>query len=117
LFHDRDPLFKAEFLETLGTGGVKSVKLAPRSPNLNAPAGHFVRTIKESSLERMILFVEGSLRTALHEFVAHCQRKRNHIGLGNRLTIEQALGVGDSGTIQFRQRLGGMLNYYYREVE
>jgi len=30
-----------------------------------------VRSIKESSLERMILFGEGSLRKAVHEFVAH----------------------------------------------
>ena len=62
LIHDRDPLFTAEFLETLGTSGVKSVKLPPRSPNLNAHAERFVRTIKESCLERMILFGEGSLR-------------------------------------------------------
>ena len=36
LIHDRDPLFTAEFLETLEISGVKSVKLPPRSPNLNA---------------------------------------------------------------------------------
>ena len=62
LIHDQDALFTAEFLETLGTSGVKSVKLPPRSPNLNAHAERFVRTIKESCLERMILFGEGSLR-------------------------------------------------------
>src|SRR5205823_5955419 len=55
LIHDRDPLFTAEFLETVETIGVKSVKLPPRSPNLNAHAERFVRTIKESCLERMIL--------------------------------------------------------------
>jgi hypothetical protein len=32
LIHDRDPLFTAEFLEILGAGAVKSVKLPPRSP-------------------------------------------------------------------------------------
>jgi putative transposase len=55
LIHDRDPLYTAEFLETLGSAGVKSVKLPPRSPNLNAHAERFVRTIKESCLDRMIL--------------------------------------------------------------
>ena len=39
---------------------VKSVKLPPRSPNLNAYAERFVRAIKESCLERMILFGEES---------------------------------------------------------
>jgi hypothetical protein len=56
--HDRDPLFTAEFLKMLAAG-VASVKLPPRSPNLNAHAERFVRTIKESFLERMILFGEG----------------------------------------------------------
>jgi hypothetical protein len=37
-------------------------------------------------------------------------------GLGNRLIIEDESGVGSTGAIQFRQRLGGMLNYYDREA-
>ena len=36
LIHDRDPLFTAEFLETIASVGVESVKVTPRSPNLNA---------------------------------------------------------------------------------
>src|SRR5215469_7434844 len=76
LIHDRDPLFTAEFLETVVSSGVKSVKLPPRSPNLNAHAERFVRTIKESCLERMILFGEGSLRRALQEFVRHYHHER-----------------------------------------
>jgi hypothetical protein len=47
LIHDRDPLFKTESLGVLWAKGVKSVKLPPRSPNLNAHAERFVRTIKE----------------------------------------------------------------------
>ena len=43
LIHDRDPLFTAEFLEILKSTGVK---LPPCSPNLNAYAERFVRTIK-----------------------------------------------------------------------
>ena len=116
LIHDRDPLFTAEFLETLGTSGVQSVKLPPRSPNLNAHAERFVRTIKESCLERLILFGEGSLRKAIHEFVEHYHRERNHQGLGNRLIIEAESGTANGGPIQCRQRLGGMLNYYYRQA-
>ena len=65
----------------LEDAGVNSVKLPPRSPNLNAYAERFVRTMKESCLERMILFGETSLRTALHNFVAHYHTERNHQGL------------------------------------
>jgi len=52
LIHDRDPLFTAEFLSVLAGVGVKSVKPPPRAPNLNAHAERFVRSIKESSLQR-----------------------------------------------------------------
>jgi len=45
-------LFTAEFLEILEATGVRSVKLPPRSPNLNAHAERFVRTTKESCLEQ-----------------------------------------------------------------
>jgi transposase InsO family protein len=114
LIHDRDPLFTSEFLEMLADFGVKSVKLPPRSPNLNAYAERFVRTIKESCLERMILFGEESLRTANSNFVAHYHTERNHQGLANRLTSPEAGHLGNAGMVQRRQRLGGMLNYYYR---
>ena len=114
LIHDRDPLFTDEFLRTLKDAGVESVKLPPRSPNLNAHAERFVRSIKESCLERLILFGESSLRTAVQNFVTHYHRERNHQGLGNRLIFRDAAAAGTAGVVQRRERLGGMLNYYYR---
>jgi putative transposase len=65
LIHDRDPLFTAEFLNMITDAGVETVKLPPRSPNLNAHAEGFVRSIKESCLNRIIFFGEESLRTAI----------------------------------------------------
>jgi hypothetical protein len=64
----------------------------------------------------MILFGESSLRKAIHEFVGHYHRERNHQGLGNRLIIEVESGTADGGPIHCRQRLGGMLNCYYRQA-
>src|SRR5258706_6196557 len=113
LIHDRDPLFTTEFLCKLADIGVKSVKLPPRSPNLNAHAERFVRSIKESCLERLILFGEGSLRKGIQEFVAHYHGERNHQGLGNQLIMPAGSLTGNSGAIQRSDRLGGMLNYYY----
>ena len=95
LIHDRDPLFTADFLSMLADAGVKSVKLPPRSPNLNAYAERFVRSIKESCLERMILFAEESLRKGIHEFVLHYHGERNHQGLGNRLIVPEQSATGD----------------------
>ena len=114
LIHDRDPLFTADFMKMIADAGVESVKLPPRSPNLNAYPERFVRSIKQSCLERMILFSEESLRTAIQNFVAHYHSERNHQGLANQLISPDAGHLGSAGEVQRRQRLGGMLNYYYR---
>ena len=61
------------------------MKLPPPSPNLNSYAERFVRTMKESCLDRLILFGEAGLRKAIREFVTHYHLERNHQGLRNRL--------------------------------
>ena len=116
LIHDCDPLFTAEFLNMIADAGVYSVKLPARSPNLNADAERFVRSIKECCLERMILFGEESLRTAIHNFAAHYHTERNHQGLANKIIGPQAHHFGRDGDVQRHQRWGGMLDYYYREA-
>lgn len=114
LIHDRDPLFTTEFLGLLAGVGVESVKLPPRSPNLNAHAERFVRSIKESCLDCLILFGEQSLRTAIQNFLVHYHAERHHQGLANQLIRPEPGHVGNTGAIQRRERLGGLLNYYYR---
>ena len=114
LIHDRDPLFTVAFRETPGAAGVEVVRLLPRSPNLNAYAERFVRTIKESCLDRMILVGEGSLRRAVGEFIEHYHRERNHQGLGNQLIVPVAAQTIGNGRVLSRERLGGVLKYYHR---
>ena len=87
-----------------------------RAPHLNAYAERFVRTIKESCLERMILFGEESLRRAIREFVTHYHLERNHQGLDNQLIFPENTDADPSVPIECRQRLCGMLNYYYRQA-
>jgi hypothetical protein len=114
LIHDRDPLFTTEFHDLLKSIGVTAVMLPSQSPNLNAYAERFVRSIKESCLDRLVLFRESSLRSAAREFVAHYHTERNHQGLQNRLMHPNLEDCEVSGSIKRRQRIGGMLNYYYR---
>ena len=114
LIHDRDPLYTHEFLSMLADAGIESVKLPPRSPNLNAYAERFVRSIKEECLEQMILFGEDALRNSIREFLDHFHQERNHQGLGNRLIIPINATVNSKGRIERRKRLGGLMNYYYR---
>jgi len=64
----------------------------------------------------MIFFGEDSLRKAIREFVEHYHAERNHQGLGNRLILPLKTPAKTIGAVQSRERLGGMLNYYYREA-
>ena len=81
----------------LKESGVASVKLPARRPNLNAYSERFVRTIKESCLERLILFGEGSIRRAVSEFIVHYDRERNHQGLDNHLICPDPKLVREGG--------------------
>lgn len=62
------------------------------------------------------LFGEHSLRKSVQEFTVHYHKERHHQGLGNRLIMPDSAHMGTTGQIRRRERLGGMLNYYYREA-
>ena len=116
LMHARDPRFSHNVRDTLVAGGVAPVRLPARSPNLNAFAERFVRTIKASCLDRLVLIGEGSLRRAGREFVEPYHHERHHQGLGTRLILPPAPPGSRDGPIQCRRRLGGMLKYDYRHA-
>ena len=71
LIHDRDTKFCAVFQQIIDEAGVERVVLPPRSPNLNAYAERWVRSIKEECLARVILFGEAALSRTLHEYVEY----------------------------------------------
>ena len=85
LMHDRDPLDTRVFGEILEGGGVQPIRLPPKSPNLNAYAERFVRSMKEECLSRVVPLGEGHLRLLVGEYVDHYHRERNHQGLDNQL--------------------------------
>ncbi len=113
---DRDATFCESFRTILRDEGIEPIRLPPRSPNLNAYVERFFRSLKSECLERMIFFGENSLRNAVHEYLAHYHQERNHQGLENKV-IDPAEDVGPiAGEIKCRNRLGGMLRYYYRNA-
>jgi transposase InsO family protein len=116
LIHDRSSLFTPEFAIILESAGVESVRLPARSPNLNAFAERYVRTIKEGCLDQMILVGEGALRRAIKEFVIHYHTERNHQSLENKIIRPDFAALPPAGKVHCRMRLGGMLRYYYRQA-
>ena len=117
LIHDRDGKYCPAFQQIIDTAGVTRVPLPPRSPNLNAYAERWVRSVKEECLSRLILFGEASLRYALAQYVTHFHHERNHQGKGNVLLFPTVHQDGEhAGLLQCRERLGGLLRYYTCEA-
>jgi len=115
LIMDRDPVFTIRVREMLKRAGAKPVRLPRRSPNLNAFIERFIRSIKEECLDRVIPLGEGHLRELIREYMAHYHAERPHQGLGGAL-IQPSNDHAADGPLVRRERLGGLLNYYYREA-
>jgi transposase InsO family protein len=113
LIHDRDGKYCPAFQQIIDAAGVTRVPLPPRSPNLNAYAERWVRSVKEECLARLILCGEASLRHALTQYVEHFHHERNHQGKGNVLLVPVISQDPErAGPMQCRERLGGLLKYY-----
>ena len=113
---DRDSKFSPAFRSMLEGEGVNPVVLPPKSPDLNAHLERFFGSLKSECLSRMIFFREKMLRTAIGQFLEHYHVERNHQGLDNQIIDPgDEVGLTDSD-VQCRQRLGGLLRYYYRDA-
>jgi len=116
ILRDRDSKFCTSFRATVSQFGAKPLMLPPSSPNLNAFAARWVRSVKHECLSKLILFGEASLRRALNEYIEHYHSERNHQGKGNLLLFPRApfRFHPSSGKIQCKMRLGGLLKFYSR---
>jgi putative transposase len=118
LIHDRDTKYCQSFRNIIESGDVKTLPLPARSPNLNAFSERWVKSVKDDCLSKLILFGETSLRRALREYLIHYHAERNHQGKDNILlfpTAKKAMNRVD-GSINCKERLGGLLKYYHREA-
>jgi hypothetical protein len=116
LLHDRDTKYTQSFRAIIASGRVEPLVLPARSPNLNAYAERWVRSVKEECLSKVILFGERSLRRVLSEYVEHYHAERNHQGKGNVLLFPLGTDIRRDGPVQCRERLGGLLRYYHRDA-
>jgi putative transposase len=117
LIHDRDSKYCPAFQRLIDEAGITRVPLPPRSPNLNAYAERWVRSVKEECLSRLILFGEAALYHVLREYMAHYHHERNHQGKGNMLLVPAISHAPErAGPVRCRERLGGLLKYYECEA-
>ncbi len=118
LIHDRDTKFTDSFRAIVKSIDVEPLKLPAQSPNLNAYAERWVKSVKDECLSKLILFGEASLRRTLRDYVTHYHGERNHQGKDNVILFPSATKhiAAVTGPVVCRERLGGLLKYYYREA-
>jgi len=114
LIIDRDAIFSPKFKSILQDSDVEILLTAYQAPNMNAHAERFVRSIKSECLDQMIFLGRKSLVRAIAEYAIHYHDERTHQGIGNVL-ISGAVPQID-GNVETKERLGGLLKYYYREA-
>ncbi len=83
----------------------------------NSFAERWVKSVKDECLSKLILFGEKSLRLVLNHYVSHHHHERNHQGKDNLLLFPAAEQASRSERpVQCRERLGGLLKFYYQKA-
>ena len=106
LIMDRDATFSKSFRTYLRREGVKSIRLPPRSPNLNAHLERFFGSLKSECLYKLILFGETATRKAVRVYLEHYHTARNHQGLNNELTVPMNQPPDINAKIETTERVG-----------
>lgn len=105
------------FERALQAHDIKSVRLPPRAPNLNAHVERLIQTVQTECLDGFTVMGTGHLDHLMGEYIRHYNRERPHSSIDFRppagppppLRI-----VHGRGAVRCRTRLGGMLKHYYR---
>ena len=111
---DRGTVFTEQFRRILKWEGVETIRLPPKSPNLNAHIERFMRSLKQECLDQMIFLGQDHLERVTREYLVHYHHERNHQGLSNELI--EPVELPKTGKIHVNQRCGGLLKFYYRQA-
>ena len=114
LIMDRDSTFHATFRGLMEQAGTMPVRIPPNSPNCNAHIERFHGSFKRELADRMMFLGEAHLRRSINEYLEYYHGERNHQGLAGKIIAPRPEIALSEGKICRRERLGGMLNYYYR---
>lgn len=119
LIRDGDKKFTAQFDHILEKDhGIRVIELPRNSPNLNAYAERWVRSIKYECLNHMLCFGIEHLQYLVECYVNYYHRFRPHQGL-NKIPLEwngtPATPKAD-GKIVCLEWIGGLLKHFHRDA-
>jgi transposase InsO family protein len=123
LIHDGDGKFTAQWKEMLTNCGIDPVRIPAHSPNLNAFAERWVRTVKHELVRRFWFLDFDGLHRILHEYVRdHYNRERPHMGLGGisipaaaaQIPAQESVTPFKASQVRCIKRCRGVIRHYYR---
>ena len=115
LIRDRDAKYTRAFDDMFAAEGIQVVQTPPRTPQANAYAERFVRTIRAEVTDRMLIFNERHLRAVLTEYTGHYNGRRPHRSRDLRPPRpDHPIADLTAERIKRRPILGGLINEYER---
>jgi putative transposase len=115
LIRDRDSKYSGPFDEVFRSEGIRIVKTPVRAPKANAIAERFVRTVRSECLDWLLIRNRRHLQHVLRVFIDHYNSQRPHRALD--LQPPEPISADErslSGEVHRRDRLGGLIQEYYR---
>jgi transposase InsO family protein len=126
LIRARDTKYGASFDAVFEAEGTEILKTPYRTPNANAFAERFVRTVRSECLDHLLILNEAHLERVLRSYADHYNGYRPHQGLSQEIPAAEitVLPVGEQNsddgrrrnrhrrTIRRHDRLGGLIHEY-----
>jgi transposase InsO family protein len=105
--------FTRSYDNVLAGSGIAAISTPPRSPQANAFAEQWVRTLRHELLDRTIIWNQ-QLEQLLREYIEHYNTQRPHRGIGQRAPNDQGIvtPIGPGHPIQRHTTCGGLINQY-----
>ena len=117
LLHDLDAKFTRAFDGILKSEGIRIIGTPVRAPNANAHAEHWVGSVRQECLDRLLSIGRRQLEHVLRVYVRHFNAQRPHRSLDLRPPDARELDPlprGTAGISELRRRdlLAGRLHEY-----
>ena len=114
LIRDGAGQFSSAFDALLSAAGIEAIRTPPRSPQANAFAERWVRTLRHDLLDRTLIWNKHQLRGLLGEYIDHYNHHRPHRSLNQRAPNDPAdvLPLHPGQPVRRHTTCGGLINEY-----
>jgi putative transposase len=115
LIRDGAGQFTRTFDDVLRGAGITAIRIPPRSPQANAFAERWVRTLRHELLDRTIVWNERQLRALIVEYLDHYNQHRPHRGINQRAPNDDeavVTPIRPGHPIERRTTCAGLINEY-----